>query len=72
MFLGLVLTVLGAVNCEIVLGKLDFKFSVLIFWVEFVENTVQEYLLEVVGGHEPINISISIRTHFVALASACF
>lgn len=39
MFLGLVLTVLGAVNCEIVLGKLDFKFSVLIFWVEFVENS---------------------------------
>lgn len=32
-------------------------------------KTVQEHLLEVVGGHEPINISISIRTRFVALAS---
>lgn len=71
-FLGLALRVLGAVNSQIVLGKLDFKVSVLIFWVEFVENTVQEHLIEVVGGHGAINISISICTRFVALTCACF
>lgn len=40
------------------LGTSDFKFSVLIFWVEYVENAAQEHLIEVVAGHGGLLMSL--------------